>query len=235
MPWWGMLIEGDLRDVRPLVEIAMRVAGPSYTANDVAFVAGNGWTGAFFFVRDVPSYALADGVRLLGDRRVVILDLGDVPWVRRWDGMQWQHAERETRQAADAVGIRIPGFGLGRTTRPYRYAAVVEGLSTDELRAMVKQPQQVIEGHRGPILLCRDAALEDLEESPRYTLYVVTHYIDNDDFGCDVIHGGDVKVFPGTRAMGLPSIDSVLGETDPRAIVRALGIPEDHVFPPSEH
>ena len=229
--WWGLLIQGAVEKIRPLVEAVMPAVLPDYKPDDVAFERGSGWTGVEAFVRDEPSFELADVLRGDGKREVVILDFGEVPWVHRWNGSGWVRAERETRQAAEAVGVRFPVDEPA--TRPLRHAELVEGMTADELKKMANDPRHVIDTPRGPVLLDEQHLYLDLAEIPHLRIYSVTRYLDNDDFRCSVTQNGDVAVFPAVvpASLGLRQLDAVDGETEPREIVRKLGIPEQHMFP----
>jgi len=96
----------------------------------------------------------------------------------------------------------------------------------------VSKPELVVDGPRGPLLLYNAPELEELADTPGVTTYEMMRYLDTGELRCVICHEGTVAVFPSN----LPGVHGELlatieGETEPRAIARRLGIPEDHLFP----
>jgi hypothetical protein len=116
--------------------------------------------------------------------------------------------------------------------REFREAALVIGRSATQIRADLPTASEVFATPRGTVVL--DAEGLDYASDPEVTIYEVIRYLDTGELRCAILRGEDAAVFrhpPGGPSFGLDVLDSIDGETEPRNIVRALGIPERFMFP----
>jgi hypothetical protein len=116
--------------------------------------------------------------------------------------------------------------------RPYREAALVVGATIEEVREDLPEASDVFAGERGTIVL--DSSGIGFDARPDVTIYEVIHYLDTGEVQVFVRHGEDgaqFKVPGGGPSFGIPQLHDVEGETDPRKIIRKLGIPEQFMFP----
>jgi hypothetical protein len=231
--WWGLLIEAPLEEARAVVE---PVLGGDYRSDDYTLVAGDGWTGVWVFVEEEAPRTLASKIRA-ATREVVILEWGeceDAMCVTRWRDGKWRLTAEHPDDVERAHGIEWIG-AEDLDTRPFRWAALVIGPSLDELAANARDQRHVLATPRGVVVLDEVGLVLPYTEGARVTLYQVTHYLDDDSFDVSLTTPDDqVSVFywpQRDNVFGLPSLAEVDGETEPRAIVRKLGIPEDYMFP----
>jgi hypothetical protein len=239
--WWGLLVQGRAKDVRVLVEAAL----PRTAKNDLSsfvFVDGTkGWCGVFCTIRQDPREQLADALRDPRRREVILLNFGgdsdwvDDPYIGRWNGTEWKREyNRVPWKFAEWLGIDVTV--PKRHRRPYRTAALAEGVSLQRAEGLAQEPTQMLVVDRGILILgdpCLASALSDVAT----WMCEVTHFLDDNTFDCTIYRAGHIQEFrpsdPTDRGTGAERIFSVDGETDPRVIVRKLGIPEDYIFPAS--
>lgn len=226
LPWWGLLVRGGGEALH--AELAAEL--DSEVEDDHAIVDGDGWTGLYGLRRESVRWDVADALRARG-REVIVLELADEDVVHRWDGARWSSSEaEEPASLARSLGIEPPGSKL--EARASRHAALVVGRTVAELRRELPDDVEVIAAPRGAVVL--DSEGLDWPQAPAVTVFEVTHYLDDHEFSCSVHHLEDVAVFrcpSGGPTLGLPVLDEVEGETDPKNIVRKLGIPESFMFP----
>ena len=117
--------------------------------------------------------------------------------------------------------------------RPKRYAALVIGVDPDKLAAKTK-PANVLRLPHGTVILNDATVLQPYYEQPGITMFAVNHYLDDDTFMVlryEGMEAGMYRVPPGPNPFELDLLPNIEGETEPRAIARKLGIPEDFLFP----
>jgi hypothetical protein len=233
LPWWGLLVHADSEVAGPAIDVALK--RHSYDRTSVEMTKSVGWTGVFFFKKEDIETEIADELRVrFGE--VIGLDFGDPSLVYRWHGT-WnvEDVDERPRVVAASVGIVVPS-PESRPERPTRMAALLEGIAFEDLSGEVSEPKNVARSHRGAILLGELWVGYRLCEERNLRMVEVLHYLDDDTFKCTIYKGDDAWVFPPdavSPSWGLPTVDSIEGETEPRAIVRKLGIPEDFIFPAS--
>lgn len=232
-PWWGVLVKGDAADVTALLGPALRMIDHPPAAGDLEIGRGDGWTVIVSYRREEPSYELADALRSLAGDEVIVLEWGEAPWIHRWDQEQkrWRFAERDI----SALGIKLmiewpwPNAGPGR---PRRFAALIEGATLADVVQHARLESNVIATPRGAVVLAEKRVAMAYDGIPTVTVYEVTRYLDTNEFIVTIARAGKVRVF-GTDRIEAAVTAEVDGATEPRAILRKLGIPEDYIFPPN--
>ncbi len=230
-PHWGMLIHAPVERARSLVETAVDDSYKKYKPTDYTLVPGNGWSGFFSFVPEPANERLADAVRAEGTD-VMILSYGHVTCVYRWNGSHWDYSEDDPDATAQTLGVIAPGSS-SVPSRPRREATLVIGASVAEVQHGAATSAKLLTTDRGVVVLGY-AGL-----GSRYPkdaiVYTVVHYLDDDTFSGSVTRSPhDVGVFyvPTQRSVaGLPILPDIDGETEPRRIVRKLGIPVAFMYP----
>lgn len=215
-PWWGMLVRAPLAEGTREIEAAL---DDQYDEDDYAIVPGDGWIGFYSFQpKSSIDFDLVDRVREAG-REVIALDHGDSPGIYRFgeDGITQERTRPD--ELAASHGVTAPSLSIPRP-RAERTAALVIGRTADQVRAVAEDGVEVKDGARGVLVLGEDAALLDFRDEPDVTVYVLTHYLDEDEL--------DIELSQGTKTSYPTEID---GETEPRKIVSRLGIPVDYMFP----
>lgn len=164
---------------------------------------------------------------------MIVLEWGEAPWVHRWDEEQrrWIFAERDI----SALGVKLkiewpwPKHGPGRALR---FAALIEGATLADVIHHAQLASNVIATSRGAVVLDEKRVPMAYDEVPGVTVYEVRRFLDTNEFIVTIVRDGEVRVF-GAERLGATVTSDVEGETEPRAILRKLGIPEDYIFQPA--
>jgi hypothetical protein len=224
-PWWGLLVRGAIEEGKR--EVARR----GITHDDHVLVPGDGWYGFYSFRYEDIDWDLADALRKAG-REVIAFhyDRDGQGFAHRWRDGEWNVQAEGLLALAHEKGVVSPKAVVEK--RAKREAALVTGRSLDEVREDA-DGGEVIATSRGVIVFGRSAGALDYTDHPGVTCIQVSRYLDNGDFRCYVQRGDDVEMYAVPRGpeSGLPRLDNIEGETDPRSIVRKLGIPEQFMFP----
>lgn len=117
--------------------------------------------------------------------------------------------------------------------RPYRYAALIVGAPPDDVAAKTAT-ERAVRTARGVVILGDETVANAYEGAPGVTMYEVTHWLDKGDFWVSRSVGEQTAIYEvprGPHPGDLEILTNVEGETEPRAIARNLGIPEDFLFP----
>lgn len=235
IPWWAVLVKGDVANVSPLLGPALRMLDHPPDTGDLDIGPGDGWTVIVSYRREEPNYELADALRALAETEVIVLEWGYAPWVHRWNEAEkrWFFAEQGVSALGAQLKIEWPWPPMPDKTRgrPRRFAALVEGPPLADVAQRAREASNVFETPRGAVVLGEKTARMDYDEVPGVTVYDVMHLLDIHKLVVTIVREGNVRVFGRDPNYGTP-IAEVDGETEPRAILRKLGIPEDYMFPP---
>lgn len=129
-------------------------------------------------------------------------------------------------------GIVVPGYGPRPS--PVRIVVVVEGATPEQVRRVYENETMRFELHPRGTLVLGDPRLGDLRYAEELggPVYALHYNIEDGEFWCDVRRRGDVKPlkFETGRIVNAhlyTIVDSVLGESTPLGICRALGVPPE--------
>jgi hypothetical protein len=227
IPWWGLLVELPLDRATAEIEACL----PSrFKEDDYALAAGRGWTAFHCYLKTAVDFAFGAKLRARG-HQVILLDYGDEQWVHRWDGRSWAHDEERPRDLETSLGIAAPWRG-DDDVRPFREAVLIAGRTRDQVLRDFPDLDRVETAARGAVAFGEAASLVSYDD-PAVTTFDATHFLDNGEFVVTITCGDRVTCFakPAQTGSMFPAIADVEGETDPRKILRKLGIPEDFMFP----
>lgn len=236
-PWWGIAAVGPIEKIRSEVLRVVSRLRLSYAPGQFGFVPGESWTGVFFFKREPPVFEIPNALRELSFGDVIVMTLDDYPTVSRWDGGGWVTVDDPyANRFAEEHGIKIPGAMDPTAGRASRSAALVVGVPPERIRGLVNASAQVIESARGAVIL-EDIDFDEEKISGATIVYRTHRFLDDGAFTCDVGYGEEIAQYrtAGETIKRIERLSNVEGETDPRTIVRKLGIPEDWMFPPSDN
>lgn len=231
---WGLLIRTDSGNVRDLLAAAWppSIASPRAEDEFIIVEGDSGWTGLFCTYKNRPRWWLADRAIEAG-YDVIGLDYvyEEACFAERWDGVEWKFESDDPDAVATSHGVTVPK-PQPSSPRPLRKATLVEGMDLRILREWLDDCE-VVSVPRGHVILAPPYVSEWKADARRS--YAAVHYLDDDSFYCIVtFDDGSIGQFPTPPPSGLgwKHLGDVDGETDPRAICRKLGIPEDYMFPP---
>lgn len=203
-----------------------------YESSDVSFECSNEWTGVYGYRREPVPYELAEEIVRELKLDVVILDLGEISSIRRYVNGSWDFtAMARPSDFARERGLPTPWADDQQPRiRPSRVAVVIPGAKADEITGLGVAKETVLAMPNAVIVLGDVSRV--VRERPKT---VVSRFLDDGQFSVSVLDGKTLRQFPTSRVAGVPPLESIAGETEPRAIVRALGIPEDWMFPPEDN
>lgn len=233
IPWWAIFVPADRVVLdEALSKLIDRTASPP-DPEDIEVASADGWSGVVSYRREEPNWEMADVARDLFGDQVLVMEWGHAPGISRWNGSssQWTRTEEDIAAATKRLSIRWP-WPKTPPGRPYRYAALLAGANADDVRHEARDPRNVLETPRGPVLFAEEGTALAFGESPGVTTFGVTRFLDDGEFSVSVFRDGEAAVYGGSYEHTKRILD-IEGETEPKAILRRLCIPEDYIFPDS--